>query len=93
VIEVALHLETGSKELNHRLCAFIGEYKSALEKGLEESITLQPDWGSRWSSVFIKRSREPWSEDVARWAAEKMHTLMEKVQPLLDDFFARAQGD
>jgi hypothetical protein len=32
---------------------------------------------------------EPWTEDVARWAAEKMHKLIPVAQPLIDQFYEK----
>lgn len=88
-LNVAVHFETNSRDLNHKLCAALGENKAALEQSLGETLQVNPDWTSEWSSVYMERPCEPWSEDIASWASEKMDKLIQASQPLLEEFYAK----
>lgn len=90
VLEVAVHFETSSKDWNQRLCAFVEENRARLEERLGATPAFKPR-GSKWYAVFIERPCEPWSEDLARWASEKMYELIEVAQPLLDEFYAKSR--
>jgi hypothetical protein len=87
VLEVGVHCETNSKELNQRLCDFLLDKKAAMEPILGETIKSKRDFGSDWSSLFVERLCEPWTDEIAHWAAQKMDTLVQLVQPLIDQFF------
>jgi hypothetical protein len=88
-LRVAIDFETKSKELNLKLCALIKNNKAVLEKSLGETLQVEPDWTPRWSSVHIERSCEPWSDDVATWASDKMCKLIHTARPILDDFWSK----
>jgi hypothetical protein len=89
MLSVEIHFETKSKDMNHKLCAAISNHKTALQEKIGEDIHVNPDWTSEWSSVYIERSCEPWSDDIAIWASKKMHALTQVVQPILDDFWSK----
>ena len=89
MLSVEIHFETKSKDMNHKLCAAIGNHKAVLQEKLGEDIHVNPDWTSEWSSVYIERPCEPWSDDIAIWASKKMYALTEMTQPILDEFWSK----
>jgi hypothetical protein len=87
VLDVAVQLQTPSKEENQSLCRFLQQHLDKLKNELQEAPTFNPDWGEKWASVYLRRPAEPWTEDVAQWAAEKMHRLIPVGQSLIDRFY------
>ena len=53
---------------------------------------MKPDWTSEWSSIYAERPCEPWGEDVAFWAADRMYKLMDAAQPLLEHFWSEERA-
>jgi len=88
-LEVALHLETSSKERNRDLCEALRKHRSEIEAKTGESLTFDPDWRGHWTAIFMQRDADPWSEVVTEWAATKMAALIGAVQPLLGDLCRR----
>jgi len=88
-LRVAVHFETPSVDQNRRLCSVLESHKPELEAALSEDVTFLPNWGRLWSAVYVQHALEPWSEEVADWAATKMATLIKEVQPLLDRELSR----
>jgi hypothetical protein len=39
------------------------------------------------TGIDLRRTAEPWNEDVARWAPGKMKTLIVAAQPLIGQFY------
>lgn len=92
-LDVAVHFETGSKDQNQKLCEFLEEKQTTLEESLGEVPVFAPNWTLRWSSVYVERSCEPWSEDIVHWAADKMHKLIQVAQPLIEEFYSKQDKD
>jgi hypothetical protein len=92
-IDVAVQFQTPSKEDNQDLCRLFKQHEAELTKAiqsqgdLKETFTFNEDWGDRWASVYLRKLAEPWTQDVAQWAAEKMHQLIPVAQSLIDQFY------
>src|SRR5262249_35185976 len=87
VIDVAIHFETPSKEQNQQFCQFLRDHRAKIEQELGETVSCDYKWGERGAAGFSGRSQEPRTEDIARWAAEKMHKVILVAQTLIDELF------
>lgn len=90
-LDVAIHFETNSKQRNRELCEMLRRHRSKIESATGEKLTFDPEWGQQWSAVYMRRSAEPWSGELAKWGAQKMMALISEVQPLLDDFYQKTK--
>jgi hypothetical protein len=88
-VEVAVQFQTPSKAENQELCRLFKQHEAELKAAVQETFTFNENWGERWASVYLSKSAEPWTEDVARWAAETMHKLVPIAQPLIDHFYEK----
>lgn len=83
---VGLHFEASSKKTNQRWCEHFRKQQSKLVSAVGQKVDFNPDWGEKWASVNIERSAEEWSEEVAKWAANKMAALISVTKPTIDAF-------
>jgi hypothetical protein len=84
-LQVAVHFENPSKERNCELMEFLKKHAAKLEQALgEEVMFVVSERTAGWSSAYVEKTSEPWSEEIAQWAAKKMCTLIQVVQPLLE---------
>ena len=81
---VELHFEKVTRESNLKLFSACAELKGRLEKELDESLILQPDWGKIWARLLIEKQQGKINEELKDWAVEKMHRLIQLLQPELD---------
>jgi hypothetical protein len=93
VIEVAVQFLGSSKEQNQALYRLFKEHEAQLNQAIQskpdmnETFTFKEDWGEKWASVYLQNLAEPWSEEIARWAADRMNRLIPVAQPLIDQFY------
>jgi hypothetical protein len=92
VLDVAVHFETSSGKRNQELCDFLKSHSETIRAAVGVVPSFEPNWTRKWASVYIRRSCEPWSDEVTKWAAETMDRLIRCVQPLLDEFHRRDQA-
>jgi hypothetical protein len=91
VLDVAVHFETSSPKRNQEICEFLKTRSETIRSAVGEAPIFEPDWRRGWASTYIRRSCEPWNDEVAKWAAETMDRLIRCVQPLLDEFHRQSQ--
>jgi len=85
VLDVAIDFETGDKKRNQEYCDSLKRRADVLTKVVGESLVFEPDRGPKWAYACARRNCEPWSDEIAKWAAEKMVALMGCVEPLLQE--------
>lgn len=81
---VELHFEKGNKEFNKNAIEEIEKLKTELERNLGEKVIFQKDWGKNWSRLYIEKKEGKMTEELKKWAVEKMKIFIQIIQPELD---------
>jgi len=81
---VELHFEKGNKETNRNLLKEIEKYKDEIEKETGEKVIFQENWGKAWARLYIERDEGRMTNELKRWAVEKMVLLIKVLQPKLN---------
>jgi hypothetical protein len=81
---VELHFEKGNRDANLKLFSACAQLKDRIEAELSESLILQQDWGKTWARLYIEKQQGKITDELKDWAVEKMHMLIQLLQPELD---------
>lgn len=81
---VELHFETGNKKTNRRLLKAMEGYRDRIEQETGENVTFQEDWGKTWSRLYIEKNEGKTTEELKKWAVEKMVILYDLLKPELE---------
>ena len=81
---VELHLEKGSKEYNTKMINSLERLKTEIEEKTGEKVIFLKDWGRVWARLYIEKSGGNMTEELKKWAVEKMWSLYKILQPELD---------
>ena len=81
---VELHLEKGSKEYNTKMINSLERLKTEIEEKTGEKVIFLKDWGRVWARLYIEKSGGNMTEELKKWAVEKMWVLYKILQPELD---------
>jgi hypothetical protein len=81
---VELHFENKKKESNKNVVEKFEKLCSVLEQRTGERVIIQKDWGKYWSRIYIENNDGSMSEELKRWAVEKMKIFYDTLQPELD---------
>lgn len=84
-IGVELHFERGSRKSNLEILSGIQSRVPHLEKTLQDSLTIQKEWGRNWSRLYIEKDEGQFTEELKEWAAAKMAIMITTLQPVLDE--------
>jgi len=78
---VELHFEKGDKESNKNMLRKFERMKAVIEEATEEKVIFQEDWGQNWSKLYIEKKEGKMTEELKKWAVEKMKILIEILEP------------
>lgn len=81
---VELHFERGKKEFNHSALSKLEPMKDEIEKQTGEKVIFLKQWGSNWSRLFILKNEGAMTEELKKWAVDKMEILYKLLQPELE---------
>ena len=81
---VELHFEKGNKDANRNLLKEMEKSKNEIEKETGEKVIIQEDWGKTWARLYIEKGEGKMTEELKKWAIEKMKILYKLLQPKLD---------
>jgi hypothetical protein len=84
---VELHFENGNRDTNRYMIDQLLKLEGQIEAKLQAKPIFQREWGSKrksWSRRYIEKPEGKISEELKRWAAEKMFDLIGLLQPELD---------
>lgn len=84
VLGFELHFEKSSKELNQKMIKECEQLKNRLESELKEAVIIQKDWGKVWTRLYFEMQEGRFTDELINWAVEKMFTLIQVAQPILD---------
>ncbi len=85
-LAIGLHFESGSKKANRKWCEHFRKRRGQIEKAVGQKMNFDLDWGEKWAKFDIGRSGQEWSDEMARWAAQKMQALISVTQPIVQSF-------
>jgi len=80
---VELHLEKGDKEANLRLLREMLRSKKDIEEKTGEQVFFQENWGKINARLYLRKAERDLTEDLKKWAVEKMEILYNLLQPRL----------
>jgi len=81
---VELHFEKGNKDTNRRMLKEMEKSKDVIEQGTGEKVTFQENWGKVWSRLYLEKDEGRMTEELKKWAVEKMTILYKLLQPKLE---------
>ena len=81
---VELHFEKGSKEHNTRVINLLEKFKAEIEQRTGEKITFQKDWGKAWARLYMEKNEGSMTDELKKWAVEKMEIVYKILQPEFD---------
>lgn len=81
---VELHFEKGNKEQNQILILACAQLKNRLEAETGEPVIVQNEWGKTWARMYVEKQQGKMTDDLKQWAVDRMHTLIQVLQPELD---------
>jgi len=82
---VELHFESGNKNWNIDTLKEIVKLKKAeIEQKTNEKVIVQENWGSNWTRMYIEKNEGKMTEDLKKWAVEKMKIFIEILQPEIE---------
>jgi len=81
---VELHFEKGNKETTRNLLKEMEKAKNEIEKATGEKVIFQEDWGRTWARLYLEKNEGKMTDELKKWAVEKMTILYKLLQPKLD---------
>jgi hypothetical protein len=81
---VELHFETSQKELNLKRIKECEKQKAEIEKATGEQVYFLEDWGTKWSRLYLEKKEGAMTEDLKKWAVDKMALLYELLLPKIE---------
>lgn len=82
---VELHFERGSKDKNLLYVEKLKEFKDELEKEVDENVIFLENWGKRWAKIYIEKQEGAMTEELKKWAIEKMIKMYKYFAPKLEE--------
>lgn len=81
---IELHFEKGNKEYNKKVINSLEAFKAEIEKRTGEKVIFQKEWGQTWARLYIEKDEGNMTEELKKWAVEKMEILYKILQPELN---------
>jgi len=81
---VELHFEKENKDTNRKLLKEIEKSKDEIERETGEKVIIQEDWGKNWARLYIEKKEGKMTEELKKWAVEKMKIFYKLLQPKLE---------
>lgn len=81
---VELHFEKGNKDYNTKVINSLEHFKAEIEQKTGEKVIFLKDWGRVWARIYIEKQEGGMTEELKKWAVEKMEILYKILQPELD---------
>lgn len=81
---VELHFESDKPEVNSSAIAKLEDLQKILEQKTNEKLIIQNPWGTKWARIYIERNDGTMSDELKKWAVEKMKIFYEVIQPELE---------
>jgi hypothetical protein len=78
---VELHFEKGDKKLNTKIMGSLEKFKTEIERKTGEKVIFQKDWGKIWSRLYLEKEEGSMTEELKKWAVDKMEILYKILQP------------
>ena len=91
-IEVGLHVETESLELNRAVAKHVLQKQASIEEALGEKLDVQDPWYRSWVRLSVRRSYDPYSTTQAAEAAETAAEFVDVLTPHLTQALAQTPG-
>lgn len=92
---VELHFEKNERKVNLKLLKEIKNLKNKIEKATGEKVLIERDWSGTGARLYIQKhieKGEEWmSEELKKWAIEKMKIFYELIKPKLDELAKEIQ--
>jgi hypothetical protein len=80
---VELHFERRNADENKTMLRNIAEFQSEIEKQTGEPVVTQENWGNTWSRLYLVTNEGAMTEELKRWAVEKMVLFYRVLEPKL----------
>ncbi|MFW5720820.1 MAG: DUF4268 domain-containing protein [bacterium] len=86
---VELHFETKSKDFNTGSVQYFKNYKQQIESKTGETVYFEEPWGKKWGKLYIEKPEGQITEELKKWAIEKMKTFYELLNPALQKYLQK----
>lgn len=84
IFGVELHFEKWNKDTNKNLLKEMEKLKNEIEKETGEKVIIQEDWGKTRARLYIEKNEGKMTDELKKWAIEKMAILHKLLQPKLE---------
>jgi hypothetical protein len=81
---VELHFESDNKEVNLQAIEQLEGLQTTLKQKTKEKVIIQKDWGKNWARIYIEKNDGTMSDELKKWAVEKMKIFYDVLQPELE---------
>jgi hypothetical protein len=87
---VAIHSRTSDEDRNYGLLEYLEGWRKEIGAQVGESVIFDRayDPPKDFTAAYVAKSCEPWNEEIAKWAAEKMDKLIKAAEPLINDYYS-----
>ncbi len=92
MIEVGLHLEMESLDLNRAVAKRVLEQLETIEGELGEKLEVQDPWYRSWVRLSVRRSYDPYSTTQAAEATDTVAEFVDALMPHLVKALAQTPG-
>ena len=58
--------------------------KNDIETKTGEKVFFQEDWGKTWARLYLEKNEGKMTDELKKWAVEKMTIFYRLLQPKLD---------
>lgn len=62
----------------------VAKYKDELEAKTGEKVIIQENWGRNWARLYIEKPEGRMTDELKKWALEKMEIFYKVLQPKLE---------
>lgn len=82
---ISLDMEKSDKKQNQAIFRKIAQLKSIIEEATGETVILIENWGTKWSRIYLEKREGKLTDELKKWAIEKMISFYKIIQPQLDE--------
>jgi len=81
---VEIHFESGDRQKNLHMMEKFEKYKGMIEEKTGEVVTIQKNFGTRWTRLYIEKTESKITQELKIWAVEKMKIFYEIIKSEFD---------
>lgn len=81
---VEIHFESSNRQKNLHMMEKFEKYKEIIEEKTGEAVTIQKNFGTKWTRMYIEKTESKITQELKTWAVEKMTIIYEIIKPEIE---------